>query len=115
MKFKDFCLRKTYPGTFDNISTDVTVPGIYSIATNSLIEIMKNKISIFDKINVPFVEAAFECDYEKILEEKLIDGEVPDGIIHQLSIGLYGKQPTMLDEEEQAIIKVLAVYICIQN
>ena len=66
-------------------------------------------------INVPFVEAVFDDDYESILGEKLVDGEVPDGIIIRLSEGLYNNYPSKLDSNQQAIIKVLSAYICIQN
>ena len=42
-------------------------------------------------------------------------GEVPDAIIRRLSDGLYHEYPSRLSDTQQAIIKVLSVYICIQN
>lgn len=115
MKFKEFCKQKATIGKIDNISDSTVVPVEYAVAVESLITIMKNKLDVLDNINVPFIEAAFECDYESILDNKLEDGDVPDGIINRLSEGLYGKSTLDLNEDEQEIIKVLSVYICIQN
>lgn len=115
MKFKEFCLSKATKKPFDLKDTEVTVPERYKVPTESMITIMKNKVDILDRINIPFIESAFDDDYVTILKEKLPDGEVPEWIVRRLTEGLYGKYPSMLDEAEQAIIKVLTTYICIQN
>lgn len=114
MKFQEFCLKHaTGNGLIDTTITDI--PDRYKVPTESMVSMMKNKRDIFDRINVPFVEMGFEGDYEKTLEEKLPDGEVPDGIIKRLAEGIFGKMPSQLDDNQSAIIKVLSTYICIQN
>ena len=114
MMFEQFCLTKaTKEPLFPGDETEI--PERYKVAVDSLIEILKNRVEVLDRVNVPFVEAAFSTDYEKILEEKLPDGEVPDSIIKHLAAGLYHNYPSRLDSNQQAIIKVLSVYICIQN
>ncbi len=112
--FEQFCLNKASKLTLDP-TDDMTIPERYQKPVESLITILKNKVDIFDRINVPFVEAAFDNNFEEILNEKLENGEVPDGIIRRLSDGLYHEYPSRLSDTQQAIIKVLSVYICIQN
>jgi hypothetical protein len=115
MKFKEFCLTKATTSPFNITDVEINIPERYKTPTESMIEIMKNKIEILDKINIPFIESAFDQNYVTILKEKLPDGEVPEGIIIRLSDGLYGCHPSKLNEVDGAIIKVLTTYICIQN
>lgn len=116
MMFKDFCLKTAVPGPLNVYAVEKEdVPERYKEATESMIDIMINKMDILDRVNVPFIEMAFDEDYETILNEKTEDGEVPDVIIGRLTDALYKKYPSQLDEEQSAIIKVLATYICIQN
>lgn len=114
MKFKEFCMKRAISGNLSAVQPD-EIPEKYVKPTKALIDIMKYKMAVLDKINVAFIETLFDDDYEGILETKLTDGEVPNGIIHTLSEGLYGKIPSELNDEESSIIKVLSVYICIQN
>ena len=79
MKFEQFCLRKAYKGPLEP-GDSVEIPERYAVPVESLISTLKNKVHILDKVNVPFVEAVFDDDYESILGEKLVDGEVPDGL-----------------------------------
>lgn len=115
MKFQDFCLKHATDNDLSNVSDNTEIPERYKVATDVMVSMMKNKRDGFDRINVPFVENAFEGDYEKILEEKLPDGEIPDGIFRTLAAGIFGDYPSRLDVNQKAIIKVLATYICIQN
>lgn len=116
VKFLEFCNRLALNTDFSGISDVTLVPERYQKATNTMVNMMKNKAEIFDVINVPFVEMVFDNgDYENILDSKLIDGEVPDGIIHVLSRGIFKESPVNLTKNQSAIIKVLSVYICIQN
>ena len=117
MKFQDFCLKYATESDFSDMpAMHCKVPDRYKVATDVMVDMMKNKRDGFDRINVPFIEMTFENnDIEKILEEKLPDGEVDDAIIIRLSEGIFNNQPAALDVNQAAIIKVLATYICIQN
>ena len=115
MIFQTFCNRTASKERID-VSSINPVPDRYKKAVDSIINIMKDKTEIFNVIEVPFVEVAFnDQDFEQILEDKLTDGEIPDEIICKLSAGIYNKAITQLTDSEQAIIKVLSTYICIQN
>lgn len=124
MKFQDFCLKVATDDTIEDLmdlpaeDDSITVPERYALAADVMVSMMKNKRDGFDRINVPFVEMTFnDTEYEKILEEKYPDGEIPGvmNLIRYLSNGIYGKYPSELSVNQKAIIKVLATYICIQN
>jgi len=115
MNFLEFCKSKTTDVGFESVALS-EVPDRYKQSTDAMIQIMKPKRKIFDSINVPFVEMTFEEeDYEDILKNNLVDGEIPDGIIYELSMGIFSEYPNRLDASQQSIIKVLSAYICIQN
>lgn len=117
MNFQDFCKNISTASTFEGMTNEnVDVPEKYKIAVTAMIGNMKNRIEFFDRITVPpYIQAAFDKDYESILKEKLENGEVPEGIIYALTKGIYNTTPSELNVSQQAIIKVLTTYICIQN
>lgn len=118
VRFTEFCRRLvtknrlTCPYTTD-------IPERYKVPVKTLIDDLKCKKDIFDKINIPYIEPIFDGSYDidisAELDDKLPDGEIPDGIINVLAEGIFGNKPNELTDDQQAIIKVLAVYICIQN
>lgn len=115
--FKDKCINIASKGIVTIESNSCEIPEKYKTPVSSLITIMRNKMSILDKITIKFIEEAFD-DMDKVqkaLDENTENGEIPDGIINHLSIELYHKSFNGLTEEEQAIIKVLSCYLCIQN
>lgn len=96
---------------------EVAVPEKYVEPTKNLINIMKNKRDGFDRIEIPFIEMVLEQvkDISSVLEENLEDGEVPNGIIRELSLGIFKKTPSELTTAQASIIRVCAIYLCIQN
>ena len=76
---------------------------------------MKNKRDIFANIEIPYITNVFENDnWKEVLKKKLPDGEIPDAILYMLSRGIFKAEPTTLSLDKQAILKIFAVYICIQ-
>lgn len=119
VRFQEFCKRIT-AGSKDlsGVSTECAeMPEQYKEPVEVLVSMMKTKKKIFDKINVPFIESVFEDEEEnkKILSEKIGDNDIPDAIFIRLSNGIFGENPSALNVDQQAIIKVLTIYICIQN
>ena len=118
LKFNEFC-RRIATKTPIIISDSMDIPDKYTVAVNELIKDIKPKRDILDKISIPYVEPIFDGSYDidivDELDTKLDDGEIPDGIINKLSKGIFYKMAKELTDEQQVIIKVLAVYICIQN
>lgn len=78
-----------------------------------LVDIMKPKMDRLDRLSLGFIECYFDDMDEVVntLEQKCC-GEIPDKFIVALADKLYGYRP--LDNDEQAIIKVLATYFMLQ-
>ena len=108
MAFLDVC-RKLATNEAVTIGTDeMEVPEHLKTRTDALIESMKPKMDRLDKISISFIENVFDdCHIE--------DFGVCTGILNKLSNSLYGKLFDDLVVDEQAIIKVLTGYICIQK
>ena len=114
MVFSQFCKRLA---TNEVITETMNVTDINDDVkgrAHALCQIMKPKMDILDKIEIGFIEEAFR-DMDKV--ERLLaeynDGEVPDYLLKTLSATLYGPEFTSLNPDQQSIIKILAVYICI--
>lgn len=102
------------PLIIDPVNTGI--PDKYVQAVEVMVSSMKLKRDVFDRISVPFIEEAFiSQDWVSCLESNLVMGEIPDGIIKRLSEGIYEKPVSELDVSQQEIIRILAVYICIQK
>lgn len=118
--FKDMCLRLSNTELITEVdvitSREEAVPNKYVGPVESLIKIMRPKMDILDRISIPFIEAAFADINEvtKTLDEQN-NGDIPEGIIQTLSTKLYNRPLQSLNTDEQAIIKVLSCYICIQK
>lgn len=81
---------------------------------DALVEIMKNKMGILDRVPIPFIEEAFiDHDRVEMLLKNFRNGDVPDYLLIVFSQRLYGREFADLTVEQQAIIKTLAMYICI--
>lgn len=118
--FLGFCLTKADGSLLDDpfFTEDhdrVSIPDKYKSPAGVLIKNMRNKVEIFDRVNIPYIENAFTEDYPSILDEKLEDGEIPNSLIEELAYGIFNNRINDLSDDQRAIIKVLSVYICIQN
>lgn len=120
MSFQKFCLSKADGSLLDDpfFTEDhdrVSIPDKYSTPVKVLIKNMRNKVEIFDRVDIPYIENAFSDDYPQILDEKLEDQEIPNALIEELAYGIFDKKINDLTENQRSIIKVLSVYICILN
>lgn len=93
-------------------SDDMDFPEKYQTIVSATIEIMKPKMDILDRVSIPFVEAVFN-DMQDV-DAKLADLDIPEGIINTLASKLYQKNVQNCNDREQAILKVLTVYIMLQ-
>ena len=119
MKFTEYCRKLVTSDPFTEVTDSTDIPDEYVSPTDVLISSMKNKADIFDKINIAYIEAVFnEMTEDKLmnkLDMRFDEGEIPDGIINKLSEGIFKCKPIELTDDQRAIIKVLTIYICIQN
>lgn len=113
VSFQKFCLDKTTRIPFDD-QEDRILEDKYVDILDITIRNLRNKRDIFDRVNVAYVENAITSDdFLTKLNEKLPDGEVPYMVIKRLSEGIFKKKPHELNVEQQSIIKILSIYICI--
>lgn len=114
MTFKQFCINISNPEHVD-IPTTSTTPYKPDDMYENIINTMKPKMDILDRINVPFIEAVFDNmeEVKDLLENNSPD--IPDGMILDISEKLYKDHFNNLNDEEQAIIKVIACYLSIQK
>lgn len=114
MKFKQFCINIANPDHIDIPTTSTTSYEPDKMYEN-IINIMKPKMDILDKINVPFIEATFEDMDEVVTLLENNSSDISDGMILRLAENLYENHFNNLNDEEQAIIKVIACYLSIQS
>ena len=118
--FYDFVRRIAVVNDSTTNPDDTDIPEKYEPIVDGVINTMKNRINNAKTSNVAFIEKCFDDnDVADIMRQKMInnelpDGEVPDGIINKLSMSLYEKPFNDLSNDEQSIIKVLTVYIIVQ-
>ncbi len=111
--FQDFCLNLTTDTPIVE-SVDKTVDDKYKKILEVTINDLKKKRDVFESVNVVYIENVLSTSdaIDKLLQN-ITDDEIPYGILYELSKGIYDKEPTELNVKQQAIIKVVAVYICI--
>ena len=107
--FQKFCNSKAtdLPITFD--PDNVIVEEKYLDILDVTIKDLRGRREVFDEINVVYVENAIN----NVNLEEIADMDIPDGIFVRLAEGIFKKKVSELNADQQSIIKVLAVYICI--
>ena len=115
MKFLQFCQRITTPFiVVENLSNDAEMTPDVRGRVSVLCHIMKPKMEILDRVEIPFIEALFhDMDVVEDIMEQEYNCNVPDYLLREFSTELYGLDFASLNADQQAIIKTLSVYICI--
>ena len=115
MIFTKFCKLIATPGKMMIDPNCKTVPEKYRERLHRLIKMLQPEMGMLDKIQVSFVETAMEdITYVTARLNETCGGDIPDAIINELALNLYYRAFNKITEDEQSIIKVLAVYLCIQ-
>lgn len=116
MYFQEFC---NMVATTERIDDDLNVDE--SVVTDdmkrrakALCSIMSTKVDIADRIEIPYIESAFQnLSKAETALQLYNDGDVPDYLLKEFSTNLYHQELKELTDEQQNIIKTLAAYICI--
>jgi hypothetical protein len=116
MKFYQKCQQLATPTINETDPDDFDYPDSIDTKLHALISNVKPKLQILDKINIPYIENAFDIKPDVLKEhlEKSCECIIPDGLINTLSKELFNKDFNNMIVSEQAIIKVLSVYLMIQ-
>lgn len=115
MIFQEFCDRFANPELIEITTTD-EVPREFVEPIDTLVSLIKLKVKRADTIKISFIQNKFDDmnEVRRIMDETY-DGEVIESISQSLSKKLYELDYNVLNREEMAIIKVLTIYLMIQN
>lgn len=116
MYFQEFCNMVASTGRIDddlNVDESVVTDDMKR-RMKALCSIMSTKIDIADRIEIPYIESAFQnLGKAETALQSYNDGDVPDYLLKEFSTNLYHQELKELTDEQQNIIKTLAAYICI--
>jgi thermostable 8-oxoguanine DNA glycosylase len=118
MNFEEFCLRIANLSDVEEISTSEQVPFQYQQSLDVLVNMIKNKIDRFASVKISFIQNKFD-NMEEVKEvmETVYHGEVCTSLSQALAQMIYGMDYNDLLQipNRLAIIKVLTIYLMIQN
>lgn len=111
----ELCLSLATNVPFDETLSDtMEYPDRYKKIVDSMINQFRIHLDSLQQWRLVFLNKTFENEEAYIEKLKKIGGDIPDGIINTLSQGIFDTKPSNLNTMQAAIIKVVAVYICIQ-
>ena len=115
MNFLEFCMAYANPEPIV-IEDTKELPVEYQEPLRVLVNLIRLKLPRANAIKISFVQNQFE-DMYKVCHIMLgaYNGEVDESISQALSNALYHQDYNMLQFEETMIIKILTIYLMIQN
>lgn len=112
-------LAKKVSSTYDYVVADDTpcdVPDEYKGMMTGIINLFQSQAFRLGTLSFPFIETAFEgIEPDEVMEKKLGSDDIPDSLIQGVSMGIYDKLWTELDDDQRSIIKLLVAYIIISK
>lgn len=122
MSFLQECRDLASDGTLEipelNANAQQVIPDDIKKKTSVVISIMKLKMPMLDRIQVPFITGLVAQVKDKssdVYRRALTMGEIPDAIPRSLCEALMKKQIKECNADELSILKVLTAYIMLQN
>lgn len=128
--FAAFCNRVAAPINVHIADGNYTLPEEYNEIAPKLLSKLKIKKNSFPTHSITFIQSAFD-DMDRVintLEEKTVDGEIPDALLIYYAYNMYTKfgpdgvpveggevSYNNLPESLQNIIKVMSVYTILQS
>ena len=111
--FKEFCQETAVVIGKDKVDRDATID---DARLDKFIANMKN--SYKENVTLSYIQKTVNVNPGEIIDKvsaKYSDGDIPDGLINKIAIGLFGKPYADLVDEECKIINVLSIYYTISN
>lgn len=112
--FQTFCDMRTVDVKIiipDTLNSEV--PELYKPTMERVLKDLSARTALFDHTSVPYIQETLECVKDMDEALSLTDGEIPNGILEEVSTTLYGKYFNDVEIYEQSIIIVVATYICV--
>lgn len=113
INFKKFCMNRTNNVKLVIPSIVDEVPDIYKNTAERVLKDLKTRVGMFDRTPIPYIQDTIDMvdDMDKALSPT--NGDVPDSLIEHISTELYNNSFNNVDETEQSIIVIVALYICV--
>lgn len=108
---------KTYSKLYANpdvvISDTMDMPNEYVSTVGRVIDDLKYRVDDFGDVTIEYIQYTLDSvdNIDKCLS--FTKGDIPDGMMNNLSNGLYGKKFNDLDRSEKSIIITISAYICV--
>jgi hypothetical protein len=116
MDFLEFCVRYANPEPITIEDPTQEVPMNFREPLRVLVNLVRLKLPRADSIKISFVQNKFENMNEvKEIMENEYHGEVMESISQALAQELYHQDYNALQYEETLIIKILTIYLMLQN
>jgi hypothetical protein len=116
MTLEQLCVRYTtaHKESLDLTAENREVPDQYKSISSTIAKAIKPKLDRLSTVSVPYITNAF-VDNEAAIERKMnaIGKTIPVSIPQYLASELYATNFNELDAQNQRIIKLLSMYICI--
>ena len=113
INFKKFCMNHTNNVKLAIPSAVDEVPDVYKNTAERVLKDLKTRVGMFDRTPIPYIQDTIDMvdDMGKALSPT--NGDVPDSLIEHISTELYNNSFNNVDETEQSIIVIVALYICV--
>lgn len=116
MNFLEFCMTYANPEPIVIEDTIHELPMEYQEPLDVLVNLIRLKLPRASSVKISFVQNRFEDMYEVCqIMLNVYHGEVDESISQALAKALYHQDYNMLQFEETMIIKILTIYLMIQN
>ena len=111
--FKEFCQETAVVINKESVARDATIE---DDRLDKFIANMKNSYS--ENVTLSYIQKTVNVNPGDIVDKvsaKYSDGDIPNGLINKIAIGLFGKPYADLVDADCKIINVLSLYYTISN
>ena len=113
INFRKYCINNTRSAKVTIPSVTNEVPEMYKPTMERVLTDLSGRVALFDRTPVPYIQDTIDriVDMEKALSPT--KGDIPDSLIETISTRLYGKSFNNINADEQSIIFIISLYICV--
>jgi len=111
--FRKYCINNTLATKVTISPVTDEVPEMYKPTMERVLTDLSGRVSLFDRTSVPYIQDTIDriTDIDKALSPT--KGDIPDALIETISTRLYEKSFNDINTDEQSIIFIIALYICV--
>lgn len=112
INFKKYCEKFT---TDQKITIDASaeVPDTYKSTMKIVVNDIRTRLGVIDHTPVGYIQDELDAVDDVDGALRITAGDIPDGLLEGVSNGLYGKSFNDVTIEEQSIIIITSMYICV--